>query len=163
MTRSKSASAKFPNFLWNASGSWAGFYIISTRRYLKRQAQALIRYHETKQRGMKGNSTLTASPKNTISGFTNPLHRPHLGIFSSWIDFLISAASKGALQSMQPCDAKLPWASTSFSLVTPARLSRVSMFWVKQVPKRPLISNKRTNECVMVGRCLPGYSSFARA
>ena len=112
---------------------------------------------------MKGSSTLTASPKNTISGFTNPLHRLHLGILSSWINLLISVGSKGALQSIQLCDAKLPWASTSFSFETPARLSRVSMFWVKQVPKRPLVSNRRTNECVMVGRCLPGYSSFARA
>ena len=153
MTKSRSASAKLANFLWKPAGSCAKFYIINTRS----------EHEEKNGHNEKVCITLTDSPKNTISGFTSPLHLLHLGIFSSWINLLISVASKGALQSIQLCDAKLPCASTSFSFEIAACLSRVSIFCVKQVPKRPFVSNKRTNECVMVGRCLPGYSSFARA
>ena len=163
MTKSRSASAKFPIFLWKASGSCPRFYIISTREHSVMVDTSSTQNHGTKRGYMNESGTLTASPKKTISGFTKPLHRVHLGTVPSWINLLISVASKGALQSIQLWDAKLPCASTSFSFETPARLSRVSMFWVKQVPKRPLVSNKRTNECVIVGRCLPGYSSFARA
>ena len=103
--------------------------------------------------------TLTPSPKKTISGFTYPPHTSHFAIFLASICSFIFLSSKGRLQSIHLCVAKLPCASMTLSFGTPARRSSVSMFCVKQVWRRDCSASRRTNECVNVGRNFPGYSS----
>lgn len=96
---------------------------------------------------------LTDSSKNTISGFTRPPHLllSHLGISPFSIAFIIFPPSKGTLQSIQLCVAKLPCASMILSSGTPARRSRASMFCVKQVCRREWVLRREMNVCVRVG------------
>ena len=101
---------------------------------------------------------LTDSPKNTISGLTSPPHflLSHLGISPLSTALFIFPESKGVLQSIHLCDAKLPWASMILSSGTPARRSRVSMFCVKQVCRREWVLRREMNVCVRVGVKRPG-------
>ena len=134
------------------------------------------------QRDAKGSqrAQLTPSPKNTMSGLTNPrsfssfpfsfrsvLPVPlqctlsHLGMAPSLTVFFIRSPSYGLLHSIHLWVAKLPCASIILSAGTPARRSSVSMFCVKHVCRRDLDARSWMKECVRVGRNLPGYNSFA--
>jgi hypothetical protein len=74
----------------------------------------------------------------------------------------MNSAVNFVLHSMQRWEEKEPWASTSFDWGTPAARSRVSMFWVKHLWRRPLVAVRAMKAWVIVGVKLSGWRDFAR-
>ena len=74
----------------------------------------------------------------------------------------IQLSETGVWQLMHWDDANEPCASTSRSSGSPAILSSVSMFCVKQRRSFFFSSRRVKNECVNVGLKLPGKSSFEK-
>lgn len=102
------------------------------------------------------------SPKNMMSGFTNPLH-PSLveqyngSIFSKAV-FQFSIGSS-PLHSRQCADRLWPCAYNSFSSFKPALIYKPSIFWVIFISKTPSSYNFLIKRCPNVGSYyFPKYS-----